>query len=346
MKMSIKDEADQQQQQMSSSPPIPWKVRLFLSTFSFFVDLASRPNLTINRTLLSLVDLKSSNNNNPSKNLGVFTSDVTVDSSTNLWFRLFLPQDQNDQTTLLPVVIYFHGGGFICLAPNSQPYHDLCTRLAKELKAVVISVNYRLAPEHKYPAQYQDALQVLTFLDKHSSTVLPPNADLRKTFLAGDSAGANIAHHLAVRLSKGHEFKNEINVLGVMAIQAFFIGEELTESEKGMTNVPVVNMKGVDWACKAFLPEGADKDHPSLNVLKELREVSKYPATIVVVGGFDPLKDRQKMYYQELKRSGKEAYLVEYDNAFHTFYAFPEVPESWAMIGELSDFIKKQVAKV
>lgn len=212
---------------------------------------------------------------------------------------------------------------------------------------MVVSVNYRLAPEHKFPAQYEDALKVLDFLVENGEAVLPKHADLRRIFIAGDSAGANIAHHLAIKVTNGYEFKREINVLGVMLIQAFFQTEERTESEKALRNVPVVNTDRVDWSCKAFLPEGADKDHPSLNVFKELRGRDfKYPPTIVVVGGFDPLKDGQKMLYRELKRSGKEVSLVEYDNAFHTFYAFPEVPESALLIGELRDFMRKQLEKL
>lgn len=322
---------------------IPWKVRLFLSIFPFLVDLSCHSNHTINRTLLNFVDLKSSPNPKTTK-------DITINPITNLWFRLFLPQNHhrfNTSTTTLPIVIYFHGGGFICCSANSKPYHDLCVRLANELSVVVVSVNYRLAPEFKFPAQYEDAVNVLEFLVENCEDVLPNNVDLGKIFIAGDSAGANIAHHLAMKVSNGYEFKLEINVLGVMAIQAFFQTEERTESEMELTNVPVVNMKRVDWSCKAFLPQGADKDHPSLNVFKELREGEfNYPATIVVVGGFDPLKDGQKMFYRELKRSGKEVYLVEYDYAFHSFYGFPEVPESALLVEDLRHFMKKQLEKL
>uniref|UniRef100_A0A7N0V0X5 Alpha/beta hydrolase fold-3 domain-containing protein n=1 Tax=Kalanchoe fedtschenkoi TaxID=63787 RepID=A0A7N0V0X5_KALFE len=327
--------------QLLSSPRIPWKVRLFLSVSTFFVDLSCRPNHTFNRALFNLVDRKSPAGTTARR---VRSSDVTVDPATRLWFRLFVPETAS--RVGLPVVIYFHGGGFVCMSANSRPYHDLCARLAYELDAVVVSVNYRLAAEHKCPAQYEDAERVLAFLAGRGSDVLPPKADLSKCFLAGDSAGANIAHHLTVRASKMRD-ESKVNILGVVAIQAFFFGEERTGSETALRNLPVVNMKRTDWTCRAFLPEGADLDHPAINVIRALGDAGsvEYPATMVVVGGFDPLKDRQKMYYRALKALGKEAYLVEYDNAFHTFYAFPEVPESAAMIAEIRDFMKAQMEK-
>ncbi|MFS7935553.1 putative carboxylesterase [Helianthus anomalus] len=66
-----------------------------------------------------------------------------------------------------------------------------------------------------------------------------------------------------------------------------------------------------------------------------------FPATMVVVGGFDVLLDWQKRYYEWLKKSGKEAYLVEYPNMYHSFYPFPEFPESEQLMSEFKDFIHK-----
>lgn len=81
-------------------------------------------------------------------------------------------------------------------SPHIKLYDDVCRRLAAGVLAIVVSVNYRLAPEHKYPAQHIDGFDVLKFIDGKKQ-IMPENADLARCFLAGDSAGGNIAHHVA-----------------------------------------------------------------------------------------------------------------------------------------------------
>ena len=137
----------------------------------------------------------------------------------------------------------------------------------------------------------------------------------------------------------------------MVAIQPFFGGMERTNSEIEMEGVPVVSLKRTDWCWKAFMPagEGFDRDHPIINVSgAKAVDISNmdFPATMVVVGGFDVLKDWQKRYYEWLKKSGKEAYLVEYPSMCHAFYAFPELPESGKLISEVKNFIHGVLEKV
>ncbi|KAK9280775.1 hypothetical protein L1049_003664 [Liquidambar formosana] len=329
------------------SPALPWKARLFLTTFTFAVDASRRSNGTINRFLSNFLDLKVSPSKKPIN--GVTSLDVTVDPSRNLWFRLYIPAAEvSGSHVSLPVIIFFHGGGFAFLAADSKPSDDFCRRLAGELRAVVVSVNYRLSPEHRYPCQYEDGFDVLKFVDERGfDEFLPVNADLSRCFLAGDSAGSNLAHHVAVKVG-GYDQLREVKVIGLMAIQPFFGGEERTESEMKLVGMPIISVERTDWLWKAFLPEGADRDHPVVNVFgPKSADISgvKFPATVVFVGGFDPLQDWQKRYYEGLKKSGKEVHLIEYPNATHGFYAFQEFPESSLLITELRAFLEKQSAK-
>ncbi|KAL5778538.1 hypothetical protein ACOSQ2_009275 [Xanthoceras sorbifolium] len=334
------------QQNSKTSLDLPWKLRLFIYILSAVSDASRRSNVTINRRLFNLFDLKSPPSNKPTN--CVTTSDITVDASRNLWFRLYTPaasaSTSVDNFVKFPVIVFFHGGGFAFLRANSKPYDDFCQRLARELPAVVISVDYRLSPEHKHPKQYEDGIDTLRFLDSVSfERLCPPCADLKRCFLAGDSAGANIAHHVAL-LANDYDFRT-LNLTGLISIQPFFGGEERTESELSLAGAPVISIERTDWTWKAFLPEGSDRDHPSVNVFgPNSADISgvKFPTTIVFVGGFDPLQDWQKRYYLGLKKSGKEACLIEYPNAFHTFYAFPEVPESSLFIKEVRNFMQAQ----
>ncbi|GAB4837488.1 hypothetical protein Ancab_002349 [Ancistrocladus abbreviatus] len=130
---------------------------------------------------------------------GVFSSDVTVDPSRSLWFRLYVPTSAVAASDAVPAVVYYHGGGFVIWSPDRKPYDDLCRRLARELSAVVVSASYRMAPEYRCPTQYDDGFETLKFIDRTKIDGFPPNADIGKCFLAGDSSGGNMSHHMAVR---------------------------------------------------------------------------------------------------------------------------------------------------
>ncbi|GFZ18700.1 carboxyesterase 18 [Actinidia rufa] len=105
------------------------------------------------------------------------------------------------------------------------------------------------------------------------------------------------------------------------------------------------SISGADRLDVEGVPAGGDRDHEVINVsgprAADISRLEKFPATVVVVGGFDALQDWQRKYYDWLKSSGKEAYLLEYPNMVHAFYVFPELPESGQLITQVADFIHK-----
>ncbi|XP_028106039.1 probable carboxylesterase 18 [Camellia sinensis] len=256
---------------------LPGKTRLVVHLGSFALDACrlSHPILRFVRNL----EPKSPPSSKP--NNGVSSSDIAVDPSSNLWFHLYLPSSSST-TTLLPLLIYFHGGGFLSSAANSKTYDLLCRNLAAHLQVTVASVNYRLAPNHRYPSQYDDGFATLKFIDAHNYAVLPSNIDLNHCFLTGDSAGGNIAHYVAVRYGR-HEFE-KLNIIGLVEIQPFFGGKEHSESELRLRS---------------------DRNHEAVSG-GDMSAAVKFPATLVVVGGGDPLQDWQRRYIEGLKKSGKE----------------------------------------
>ncbi|XP_010521666.1 PREDICTED: probable carboxylesterase 18 [Tarenaya hassleriana] len=325
---------------------IPLKTRLTLSLASTFIDRIQRPDGSLPRGgFFRLFDFRSPVSPRPSN--GVSTADFSVDPSRDLWFRVFSPHvpPSDDGSRRLPVVFFFHGGGFVFLSPDSIAYDRFCRRFAREIQAYIVSVNYRLAPEHRYPAQYDDGFDALKFLDENHATILPPNADVTKCFLVGDSAGGNIAHNVAVRsCSAGF---GAVKITGIIAIQPFFGGEERTEAEERIVGAPLISVRRTDWSWKAVLPEGSNRDHVAANVSgPNAVDISgeEFPATMVIVGGFDPLQDWQRRYYEWLKKSGKRAELLEYPNMFHAFYIFPQVAESREMVVRIKDFVDERVA--
>lgn len=321
-------------------PNLPLTMRLKFSVGSFVMNrFIIRPDDTINRRLLKFLDAKvppAAGGNN-----SVSSSDVSVDPSRDLWFRLFVPSTADK----LPLIIHFHGGGFSYFTPSSKVCDDFCRALAAGIPAVVASVNYRLAPEHKFPCQYDDGFDVLKFINDRCHDVLPPNADLRRCFLAGDSAGGNISHHVAVRAGLDPAALGRVKLAGIVALQPFFGGEERTESELRLARAPVLTADGADVLWRMFLPAGADRDHEAVNVfggdgVERVRSVG-FPRTMVVIGGFDPLQDWQRRYAEGLEKCGKEVEVVEYENAFHSFYAFQELPEFEMLLRDVRGFLNK-----
>ncbi|KAL4571351.1 hypothetical protein LXL04_018109 [Taraxacum kok-saghyz] len=327
---------------------LPWKRRILFSVVSTAIAVVSRRDGTVNRRLVKFLDFRTPPTTKPIN--GVKTYDIVVDSSRKLWFRVFVPVQHAVEH--LPVLVFFHGGGFVYLAPDKDIYDAFCRRIARKLPAIVVSVNYRLAPEHRYPEQHDDCFDVLKFLDDEENCLesLPEKTNISRCFLAGDSAGGNLVHHVAQRAC---EFNfQRLKVTGMLSIQPFFGGEERTNSEKQFEGrTPLASLKQTDWYWNAIMPPGEsnNRDHPIINVSGPMAvDISKldFPATMVVVAGFDFLYDWQKRYCEWLKKSGVAVDVVEYPKMFHAFYVFPELPESEQLMWDVKEFIHKVLMKV
>ncbi|RLM61389.1 hypothetical protein C2845_PM14G14610 [Panicum miliaceum] len=213
------------------------------------------------------------------------------------------------------------------LSAASRPYDALCRRLCRELGAVVVSVDYRLAPRQRFPAAYDDGVAALRYLGASSAV---PAADLSSCFLAGDSAGGNIAHHVAQRWAA-------LRVAGVILVQPFFGGEERTGAEVALDKAcRSLSIAAADYYWREFLPEGATRDHAAAHVCAEDAEVAEsFPPVMVMISGFDLLKDWQARYVEALRGKGKPVKVVEYPDAIHSFHVFPEIADTGELLEEV-----------
>ncbi|CAL5061345.1 unnamed protein product [Urochloa decumbens] len=330
-------------------PTPPLSVRVQLAGLTIAIDAVERSDGTVNRCLYGVIDrlLSARPNPRPDKS-GVRSYDITMDASRNIWARVFAPSVATATTTgrPVPVVVYYHGGGFALFSPAIGPFNGVCRRLSAALGAVVVSVNYRLAPEHRFPAAYDDGVDALRYLDDHGGVPgLDDKAvDLGSCFLAGESAGGNIVHHVANRrAARWQASAKTLRLAGIFPVQPYFGGVERTESELALEGVaPVVNLKRSDFSWTAFLPVGATRDHPAAHVTDENADLAEeFPPAMVVVGGFDPLMDWQRRYAEVLRRKGKEVEVAEYPGMFHGFYGFPEVPEAATVLQDMKAFVDR-----
>ncbi|CAM6084106.1 unnamed protein product [Calypogeia fissa] len=327
--------------------PLAMKFRLAGMFISKMQPLVFRNDGTMDRTIHEYIDIRVKANKTPVD--GIYTTDVHIDpDESELWVRIFAHLSTDEK---LPVVLYFHGGGFAEFHADSTSYDQLGRKIAKALNAVVVSVNYRQSPEHRYPTQYEDCFKALQWLQKTQagSNGLPETADLSRTILAGDSAGGNITHHVGVRAAESD--LGPVKIRAWIMLQPFFGAVERSKSELRVPNPFLLSVRMSDWFWKAFLPLDADRDHKAANVVgpnaPDLKGLGpRMPPIFIVIGTHDILKDREVEYGKMMATVvGKEKVLIKkYDYGFHGFFAFDLVLQKSLML-DMQSFVENVLPK-
>ncbi|XP_012090353.1 carboxylesterase 1 [Jatropha curcas] len=260
---------------------------------------------------IPIPNLLSASDSHP---MPILTKDLTINQSNETWARIFLPKQTQDHSfhTKLPLIVWFHGGGFILFSPVSTFYQDFCAIMAIQLSAVVVSIKYRLAPEHRLPAAYEDAVEAVRWIKTIPDEWLRDSADLNNCFLMGSSAGANIAYHAGLKLAATMDdhYLQPLKIRGLILHQPFFGGSRRIESELRMVNDPHLPLCCADLMWKLALRIGADRDHeycnPTVeggsNALTKMKELGW--RILVDWGDKDPLMDRHEEFVNMLQEKG------------------------------------------
>ncbi|KAL8060548.1 hypothetical protein ABFX02_02G032000 [Erythranthe guttata] len=273
------------------------------------------------------------------------SKDVVISPETDLSARIFLPRNA-DPANKLPLLVYFHGGGFVVESAFSPLYHNHLNLLAAEANVVAVSVNYRLAPEYPLPAAYEDAWHVLKWIASQSinDEWIGKYADLNRVYLGGDSAGGNIASNLAVRFGgEGKEKLPEINLVGVFLNCPFFCSVDPLENEDKHEVFPKVYLDKIwKYAC----PDTAGSDDPRINPDKD-PNLWRFGCTRVLVYAAekDVLKGRGWLFKETMMKRGWNGSIevVEVEGEDHIFSVlFPKSENSMAMLKKLASFINNE----
>lgn len=252
--------------------------------------------------------------------------DVVYDADRGLKLRMYKPTAASGK---LPVLVYFHGGGYIIGSFKMANFHACCLRLAGELPAVVLSADYRLAPEHRLPAALDDAATVISWVRGQAAAAgdadpwLAESADFSRVFVSGDSAGGNIVHHVAVRLGSGQLGVDPVRVAGYVMFCPLFGGEQRTASEAEFPPGPLLTLPDCDLVWRLALPPGSTRDHPFANPFgtdSPALDGVVLPPVLVVAAEHDLLRDRAADYVARLKAMGKPVELVEFEGQHHCFF--------------------------
>ncbi|TVU04689.1 hypothetical protein EJB05_47819, partial [Eragrostis curvula] len=240
----------------------------------------------------------------------VRSRDVPLDAARGTYLRLYLPNPAPPSPAAkLPVVLYFHGGGFVVFSAASFFYHNFCQTMAAAVTALVASLEYRLAPEHRLPAAYEDAAAAVAWLRgaAPADPWVAAHGDLSRCFVMGASSGGNMAFFASVlTTNNGAAAPVAATVRGLLLHQPYFGSVERTPSEARSEHDAVLPLEANDKLWRLALPVGADRDHEFCNPVKALPHdaVAGLPRCLVTGNTADPLIDRQREFVRWLRNRG------------------------------------------
>lgn len=209
-----------------------------------------------------------------------------------------------------PTIVYYHGGGWVV---GSIKSHDpMCRLLAEEAGAVVVSVEYRLAPEHKFPAAYDDGYAALRWAQENPALL---GGDPQKIAVAGDSAGGNLSAVLCQRA------RDEGAALPSMQL-LIYPSTDTTgamPSRKTFAAGYLLEKTSLDWFKAQYLPQGFDERDPRVSPLFA-KAHDHLPKALILTAGYDPLRDEGKAYADALKAAGIEVQYRCHTSQIHGFW--------------------------
>jgi acetyl esterase len=210
----------------------------------------------------------------------------------------------------LPTLIYYHGGGWVI--GNIETHDSTCRRLANKSRCQVISVDYRLAPEHPFPTPIEDSLAAFRHIRDSAGLF---DADPARLAVGGDSAGGNIAAVVCQACRQTGEPMPAFQMLIYPATDA----RRNTESHRLFSDGYFLTRELIEWFWKAYAP-GADLADLRLSPLLA-KDVNGLPPAFVLTAGFDPLRDEGRAYASRLIDAGVKTTYVNYPGTIHGFFS-------------------------
>ncbi len=238
---------------------------------------------------------------------------------------------QNSTEPNQRVMVYYHGGGFVLYRLDS--HDNVCRRLAAMNNCIVVSVDYRLAPEDTFPTAHEDAFTALQWVRKNIAQYGGNASDL---FVAGDSAGGNLSACMAHRCRK-----ENIALKGQILIYPWVDGKLTNPSIDRNGEGYLLTKPTMFWFQKQYTPRKEDQCVPSVSPCYETEFTGLAPAYILTAQ-FDPLLDDGFKYYNQLKNAGVKVGYREYPGLIHGFFNIPLVaPEGLQAYDDIAAFMKE-----
>ncbi len=252
--------------------------------------------------------------------------------------RLYVPEASTEDNNFhkLPVIIYMHGGGWVM--GELDTYDQLCCALAARSECAVISLEYRLAPEHPYPAAVEDCIDSVNWLlqetlSSKSDSNQSWQADPSRVFIMGDSAGGNLSAVVALELNsqQPHPLKGQVLIYPIT--DADFTRESYIKCSEGYF-LTTAMMK---WFWKQYCPDESKWFDPNLSPLRATSHIG-LPETFLITCQYDPLRDEGIAYAKKLQESGVKVEHHDVPGFIHGFlrqlHTFPQADEMLTRIAK------------
>ncbi len=235
--------------------------------------------------------------------------------------RLYRPGAAAD----LPLIVYFHGGGWVVGSVAGS--EATCRRLANASGCAVLSAEYRLAPEHKFPAAVEDAYAATAWAAAHAREL---GCDPARLAVAGDSAGGNLAAVvcLMAREAGGPRIARQLLIYPVIDARAGY--PSYTENGDG----PGLTGAAMAWYVRHYVRTPAEREDPRVSPILA-REHRGLPPAMILTAEYDPLRDEGEAYADRLRAAGVEVDARRYDGMVHGFWGFAAAaPSAAAALGQ------------
>jgi acetyl esterase len=224
-----------------------------------------------------------------------------------------------------PVMVYAHGGGGV--VGDLESSHSACASLATALRATVLSVDYRLAPEHRFPAGLEDMAAAWRFACENGERF---GSHAKTAAVGGDSRGANFA---AVLCQEMKRLGGPQPALQLLIYPPLDIASE-TPSMKIYSEGLFANRTRASWSQDHYLGAQADPADPRLSPLRS-RDLSGLAPAVIATAGFDPLVDQGEAYARALQAAGVQVIYRCYDSLPHAFVVFGLVAPARAALAQI-----------
>ncbi|MEA2752094.1 MAG: hypothetical protein QOI41_6237 [Myxococcales bacterium] len=233
--------------------------------------------------------------------------------------RIVTPK-KADATKPLPLVVYFHGGGWVLA--NNDAYDSSIRGLANKTGAKVVAVEYRLAPEHKFPAAHDDALAAYQWVLKNAASI---GGDPKRVAVAGESAGGNLAANVTIA-ARDKGIQIPMHQLLVYPVSSTSMD---TQSYREWARAKPLDKNMMGWFFDKVQRSPADLKDPRLDLVNA--KLVGLPPTTIVLAEIDPLHSEGEMLGKKMKEAGVDVDMKTYDGVTHEFFGMG------AVVGDAKD---------
>lgn len=244
-------------------------------------------------------------------------------------YRLYSPAGEE---AALPGFVFFHGGGMV--AGSIETHDRIATALADATGCRLISVDYRLAPEHKFPAAIEDAIAATEFVARNATSL---GIDAKRLVVGGDSAGGTLAA-VVCQHAQPNAIAAQCLICPVLDFQ------EISPSRQAFADDHLIGRATLDADLADYLPDGADTADVRVSPLRAIN-VKGLPTAIIHTAEFDPMRDEGNAYARKLLAAGVNVEHVCHDGMIHNFHAMGAVlPQARLLLSQIGAQVRRAVS--